>query len=453
MGFFDRLFAPRQKPAPLAMARLGRFSDSYKTGANYAAWDRSLKLFEQGSILDSYQAFFSYLRDEEQDNVHFALANGRLDFEIFQGSRVIRGSADHEKLRAEAQIARCEALNVVFMRRLAEKNFSLRYSRFALDPRQHISIVFDTFTLDGSPYKLYFALKEAATNADKLDDLLLDEFKVLRRADDEHLHHLPETQKEARYQFVQEKIRQALQLLNEGPLHREQYPSGYAYVLLSLIYQLDYLIQPEGHTMEALERMHRLYFGNDGKTTIEKNQALARGFDKLAARPKADFFKEMYRASFTFGITSPVQHDQIIRFIESELGNMDWYLDNGHPEIAMAVPGYIVGFSLFNYAPPKPVRDLLQLYYAICEPDYFKAIGWENAFSQNQRLDRKLILRAVTQIEKENKDKYPLLQIPIELLIFDSLPAFVRSYLWMIRMIEPTSIQGPLFHLDSHSSP
>ncbi len=53
MGFFDRLFAPRQKPAPLAMARLGRFSDSYKTGANYAAWDRSLKMFEQGSILDS----------------------------------------------------------------------------------------------------------------------------------------------------------------------------------------------------------------------------------------------------------------------------------------------------------------------------------------------------------------------------------------------------------------
>ncbi len=435
------------------MARLGRFSDSYKKGANYAAWDRSLKLFEQGSVLDSYQAFFSYLRDEEQDNVRFTLANGRLDFEIFQGSRVIRGSADHEKLRAEAQIARCEALNVGFMRRLAEKNFSLRYSRFALDPQQHIAIVFDTFTIDGSPYKLYFALKEAATNADKLDDLLLDEFKVLSRPEDEHLQHLPEAQKEAKYQFIKEKIRHTLQLLHDGPLHRDQYPSGYAYVLLSLIYQLDYLIQPEGHMMETLERMHRLYFTNDGKTTIEKNQALARGFDKLAARPKSDFFKEMYRATFTFGITSPVQHDQIIRFIETELGNMDWYLDNGHLEIALAVPGYIVGFSLFNYAPPKPVRDLLQLYYAICEPDYFKAIGWENAFFQSQRLNRKLILQAVAQIEKENKDKYPLLQVPVALLVFDSLPAFLRSYLWMIRSIDPASIQGPLFNLDSRNSP
>jgi len=39
----------------------------------------------------------------------------------------------------------------------------------------HVVIIFDSTTIDGSPYKLYHALKEAANHADKKDDLIIYE--------------------------------------------------------------------------------------------------------------------------------------------------------------------------------------------------------------------------------------------------------------------------------------
>ena len=85
------------------------------------------------------------------------------------------GKANIEKVTIEAKIAKTDTLNIGFMRRLLERNFQLRYSRFALDEENNITIRFDTSVLDGSPYKLYYALKELTTNADKLDDLLIDD--------------------------------------------------------------------------------------------------------------------------------------------------------------------------------------------------------------------------------------------------------------------------------------
>lgn len=451
MSIIDRFFKPAAKANPISLVHLGRYSDTYKKGTNYAAWSHALRAFEQGNYLDSYCAFFDYLKDEAQDNIRYTLKNDTLHFEIYQGSRKIEGFADAQRFRAEAKIACFDQLNVSFMRQLAEKNFSLKYSRFAIDPEKHIAILFDTFALDGSPYKLYFALKEVAVNADKLDDLLIDEFKALRKIENPRLVDEPQNLKEIKYTYIQNTIRTTLSFLQEGSLSQDQYPGGYAYVLLDLIYRLDYLTQPEGYMMESLERMHRVYFSSDGKSTLEKNHALVRECTKLAERSKADFFKEMYRASFTFGITHPVQHDQIIRFIDTELYNMDWYLENGHLEIARTIPGYIVGYTLFNYAPPKPIRDLLHLYYLICEPSYFLALGFDFEFynPESSTLHKKNICSALEQIVRDNLSNYPSLYLPKEILDFNSLPAFVKSYLWMIRSIDPVVTYKPVLIMDA----
>ena len=63
----------------------------------------------------------------------------------------------------------------------------MNFGRFALGESNELLVVFDTYTLDGSPYKLYFALKEMATQADKFDDLLLDEFDMLKPVEVSHL--------------------------------------------------------------------------------------------------------------------------------------------------------------------------------------------------------------------------------------------------------------------------
>lgn len=443
MGLLDRLLGHTSEDQSQPDIRFGRYSDSYKETANYEAWEAALERFEKEDFLGCYEAFLNYLRDEDEDNVRWKAEGNGIRFELLQGSKKIIGFADRKKLKVEAKIAKTEAVNVGFMRRLMEQNFSLKYSRYALDPDNNITIVFDTFTLDGSPYKLYYALKEVATNADKQDDLLLEEFKMLQPVDTSHLVPLPEPELEAKYNYIVQSIQTVFDEIDHGPLNKDQYPGGIAYLLLDLVYRLDYLIKPEGYTMETLERLHRLYFSKDNKTTEQKNQLLCRELRKLLDRPKADFFREMYRVTATFGITNPVNHDRVVDFIDGELHHMDWYKDNGHQRIALSVPGYIVGYCMFNYAVPKPDRDFFHLYFRITQHKYFSDLGFSSDYYEPdaEKFNKKAIRKSIESIVTANQKTYQRLDPAIGSLQFQSMADFARSYLLMVRNLDLTRIE------------
>ncbi len=437
MSFLKRLFKNTDSQPAVPEVRFGRYSDSYKETENYKAWDQSVEAFEEKQYLDSLRAFLRYLRDEHQDNVHWQDHGDRIEFEICQGSKLISGLADALHFKAESKVAKAKDLDVAFMRRLVEQNFDNLYSRYALDPDNNITVVFDTFTLDGSPYKIYHALKEMATHADKQDDLLLDEFDSLEPISSPALMPVPDAEKQTKYDYICREIDAALRVMEDGRLDKNQYPGGVGYLLLCLVYKLDYLTQPQGFMMETLERAHRLYFTNDGKTTAQKNLALAKELQTLRQRSQTLFYKEMYRASATFGITSPVNHRHIAGFIESELPNMDWYCENGHTEVALSVPGYIAGYCLFNYAPPRPVKDLLHLYFQITEAGFFKHLGFPAAMFEPETgvFHKKTIRQAIEGIVEKNRERFHL-QPDLSLLQWNDLPTFARSLLAMLARME-----------------
>ncbi len=438
MGIFDLLFGTDDEKVEQPNISFGRYSDSYKDSSRYAAWDISLEKFDEQEYLESYKQFFYYLRDEQEDNVRCKEVQGGLQFELYQGSKKITGLATPQKVKVEAKVVKAEALNVAFMRRLLEQNFNLKYSRFALDGEGNITIVFDTYTLDGSPYKLYYALKEVATKADKQDDLLLEEFKILQPVDITHLEELPQEEKEAKYAYIRQQIEKVLNEIEYGKLDKSQYSGSIGYLLLDLIYKLDYLIKPEGFMMETLEHLHRKYYESDGQSTAYKNQALCNELQELLDRDKEEFFKEMYRVKSTFGITHSVHHDRVVSIIDAELYHMDWYKEHGHFNVAMAIPGYIVGYCMFNYAVPKPDRDLFHLYYQIIEPDYFRSLGFKINYygPATGKFDKRAIKRAISRIVDQNKAYYPNLSPATGTLSYDSLPDFAKSYLLMIRNMD-----------------
>jgi len=435
MGFFNRFFGTKTTREQQPRITFGRYSDSYKDSAQYDAWDRSLEYFEEENYIKAYKEFFTYLRDPKEDNVSFSEEKGQIRFELFQGSKKINGVADAERIKIESRIAKADVLSLDFMHRLIEQNYALKYSRFALDPDNNIIIKFDSFTLDGSPYKLYYALKEIATNADKQDDLLLDEFVMLHPVETTHLQELPAAEKKVKYDFIIREIQAVFQEIDHGKLDIKQYPGGMAYLFLHLSYKLDFLVRPEGFMMEALERVHRLYFANDGKDTFEKISILREEFEKLKERSPEDFFKEMYLVKSTFGITNPANHDRVVSFIEGELHNMDWYSENGYHKIALAVPGYIVGYCMFNYAVPAPDRAFFFLFYQITETRFFKELGFTNEYydPEQQQFDKKAIKRAIRHIVSEHEMSYPDLYPNTNSLNYTSLHDFAKSYLLMIR--------------------
>jgi len=440
MNFFDYFFGDNKQQDPPPSIKFGRYTDAYKLGKQYDAWDKSLEKFENDEYLPSYILFLQYLRDDRENNVRWEEINNVIHFEILQGSKIIKGTADNKKVKIFTKVAVTDALNVGFMRRLIEINFDLKYGRYALDDDDDIVMVFDTYTLDGSPYKLYYALKELAISSDKQDDLLIDEFEILHTSDTGTILSIDESEKEAKYNFITEKVTGVFEAIDKGSLNTDQYPGGIAYLLLNLSYKLDYLVKPEGYMMEALERMHRLYFAKDNKSTIEKNRVLRKELKKLIDRPKEEFFKEMYNVTSTFGITAPANHDQVIGFIDGELHNMDWYQENGHQAVALAIPGYIIGYCLFNYAVPKPDRDLFQLFYQIVENDFFMKLGFKNEFynPETKKFDRKAIKKAIERIVENNENTYPKLNPKTNTLNYKSISHFAASFLLMVRNLDMT---------------
>ncbi len=444
MSIFDQFFKKKNTPREGdPKVSFGRFSDSYKQTRQYDAWDIALDKFEHEEYLESFKSFFDYLNDDREENVKYSQQEGKLGFEILQGSKKISGSADRTKIRVEAKIAKANDLNITFMRRMVERNFGLDYSRFGLDSENNITIVFDSFVLDASPYKLYYAIRELAIIADKHDDLLIDEFKELQAIENKHLVALPDEVKITKYNFITSRIKDVLEYIENDELKADQYPGGISYLLLDLCYKLDYLTKPEGFMMEALERINRLFFAKDGKSTEQKNEMLQKELELLSLRPKEEYFKEMYRVKTTFGITSPVTHERVIGLIDEVLHHMDWYRDNEYEKVALAIPGYIVGNCLFNYAVPKPVKDLYTLYYQIFEPDYFHQLGFKTVFFDPQKkgFEKRKIKNRIKEIALQNKRMYPTMAPNLSKLNFNNLTDFAKSYLLMVKELDLVRVE------------
>ena len=442
MNIFSRLFGTgKAEEAP--KVHFGRYTDAYKTTGQYDAWDESQELFESKKYIDAYACFLEYLNDDTVENVRYEKTVDGIKFEFFQGSKKIEGIANQKQVIVEAKIARAHQLDAAFMERLIRRNFDLKYARFALDESDVLTIKFNTYTLDGSPYKLYYALKELATNADKQDDLLEDEFQNITLVGVDHLKNISEKEKQIKYAFFTKKVKAVVNTISDNGKTVEEYPGGLGYHLLNAAYKLDYLICPEGFMMESLERIHRLYFSKDDQTMAEKVSMVRSEFQALLERPKEDYYREMYLTTSTFGITNPASHDRVRSFIDGELGNMEWFRQNGYLDTALAVPGYIVGYCLFNYAIPLPDRAFFHLYYQIMEPEYFSDLGFSEVYfdKNKETFNKKEIRRAIRNIVKTHRQKFPKLNPTINSLDYTDCAGFAKSYLLMVRNVNMMKLQ------------
>ncbi len=440
MSFWNRLFGNKAEPTkPQPRIKFGRYTDSYKQKQQYEAWEAALNKFEEQDYLGSYNALFSYLRDENEDNVRWVEENGSIKFEILQGSKRVTGTANAQKFVAEARIVYADNLGIAVMRRLVESNYVLEYSRYGLDNENNLVIKFDSSSLDGSPYKLYYALKEVAASADKQDDLLLDEFGVhLKPIDMGSKADLPAAEKEAKYDFVIQKIQSVLSEIDSKKLDGEKYPGGISYLLLDAAYRIDYLTSPEGFLMETIERMHRSFFSAEEKNMVLRNIGMRKELEKVKTRSKTLLITELYATTSTFGILAPKQHDALASLIDGELPNMDWYEANKHAAFAMAIPGYIVGYALFSFALPKPERALLAFYYTVLEPTLFASLGFTPTYfnTQTRTFDQKAIKTAIKEIIDGHLEAYPKLAPDFTILDFKTPTKFARSYLLMLRNLD-----------------
>jgi hypothetical protein len=424
---FDKLFAWRKKKKTVPGVSFGRYSDNNKTVEKVNRWTEGDTLSKQQKYHECLDAFFEYLRDDDQQNVMYERNDKEGKFHFYQGSKIVRGEFNEKHLQAQVTLAKMPQPSVAVMRRLLEMNFNLYYSRYALDG-DRLCMRFDSEIKTANPNKLYYGLKELATKADKQDDLLVDEFTLLQPLDTDHIIPVPDTEKEVKFNFLQKWIKETLEYINT--VDSEKFSGGIAYLLLSLSFRIDYLVIPEGKLLHDLEKIVDIYYRKDEKSITDKNNGMIDGFRKMQERSKEQVFPFLFRSKHVFSIVSPQNHKAVSDAINGAAQNMVWYRDNNHPFIASKVLEYGLSFCQYSYSLPKPLSDLFRLFMHINYSDYFTALGFSETLYDPSlnRFEEESIGDQVEEIIMTWQQKYPRLQFKVKNLRYSNLVAFNDSF-------------------------
>ena len=431
-SMLDKIFSwskkkPGEEPEPDPDIIFGRYSDNNKSVAKVEKWTTADSLFKEKKYHESISTFFEYLSDDGIENVIHKREGAKGEFYFYQGSKIIRGKYDEELLEAEALLASMPTPSVPVMRRLLEMNFTLYYSRYAIN-EDKIYMLFESDIITANPSKLYYGLKELATKADKQDDLLVQDFTSLQPLDTAHVIEIPEAEKEIKFRYFKKWIQESLDLINS--VDQDKYSGGIAYLLLALAYRIDYLIVPEGKLLLALEKIVEIYFRKDDRLVTEKNQEMMECFSKLLEKKKEDFFPYLFRSKFCFSIVTPQNFKTIADAIYNANQNISWYKENKLFDIAAQISEYGISYCQYSYSLPKPVTELFHLFMRINYGDYFTELGFRESFfnRETKEYNKEAIFQKIEEIERKWKDKYPELKFRTDKLKFENPFSFNQSY-------------------------
>ena len=424
----DKIFGwSKKKQGPAPDVLFGRYSDNNKSISKVNRWTDADNLFKEKKYPEGIDAFFDYLRDDETQNVVYERNGSTGRFELFQGSKIVRGSFDERELKAEVTLAKMPQPSVPVMRRLLEMNFNLYYSRFALD-NDRLNMRFDSNIESANPSKLYYGFKELATKADKQDDLLVQDFSTLQRTDSDHLVDIPEAEKGIKYEFLQKWIKQILDTI--ASLDADKFSGGISYMLLSLAYRIDYLIKPEAVLLNDLEKIPGIYFKKDDKPAVEKNRDMIDEYKKILSKPKEEIFGSLFKSKHTFAIVNPQNHKSVADSIHGANQNMVWYRDNNYPFIGIQVCEYGLAYCQYSYSLPRVLTELFHLYMQVNYSEYFAALGFGDSYydATKNQFNSQSIIDRIYEIQNKWKTKYPLMDFRTPNLRYDTMLNFNQTF-------------------------
>lgn len=438
MSFFKKIFGTREQEHTFLSdgepdIKFGRYSDSFKNEQQVEKWRKALALFKEKEYINSYKHFFMYLRDDDADNVKITEGDNEILFEVYQGSKKILGKATSEAVSAEVKVVKSNKLKVAFMRKLMERNYNLKYGRFALADDNTVYMKFSTTSEAGPPEKLYYALKEVAIQADKLDDLLINEFSSIENVDNTHIEPLDENELRVKIKWLKTYISKALNLVKDIGIKND---GDRAFILLSLAFKLDYLISPEGNLMDKLEKVQGIYYKqNNDKNIQEKIAEMIEVFETVSNLTDEEISNELYKTKATFGVGTPTSHAIISDQIQNLSLQINGSIENKNFELAKAISEYIAGYALFFYGMQRPTRRFFEFLVKIMNYEYYEELGFQRTYFKKGQLNKSEITKRLSEINNGFKSEFPGIALNSSNLKFESRAHFAYSFLKEIQKL------------------
>jgi len=439
MSFLKKLFSGAEETATATTAtvinnqsaatveiKFGRYTDCNKNKKQIDFWNQSDAKFKEKAYVDSFEALLNYIRDEHLGNVKITRNGDELDFELIQGSKIVRGKCNAKHFTAECPIILMDNPSIPVMRKLMSINYNLLYSKFALTENKLV-MKFTSHAIDAAPTKLYYALKELATKADQQDDLLASEFGSLKSTNNDHIIVLTDAEKEIKHQAIIAWINETKEAIAKHP-DPVAMCGGIAFLLLNLTYKIDYLICPQGSLTDSLEKIQQMFFAKNDLSTHEKNKQIMAEFDQIVAKPKEKIHEGLYEVKSTFAIANAGNHADYMNMMFNERTKVAWYKDNKYPEIVEAIYSYMISYAFFNYGMVTPVTDLLNLSMQLMNQDYYEKFGAKiKLVDANNTLNIVNLKLELNRNMAKNSVEYRNLKLDVNLLNFSSKTDFIDS--------------------------
>lgn len=407
-------------------------------------FNKSYEAFEKKEVLDAYEYFFKSLGNFSNgisnENIIITRENGKLSFEIYQGTAKISGYTTKEHLYAESTLVKKSNAHVALKRYILERNYQLTYIYYFAD-EEYIKLKLYHDNIAMSPHKIFFPLRELALNADFDKEYTRNEFTGIPLEDQSHLKELSEDELKIKYDYLHRWIKELHNKIATFPSNDNAGMQAFAY--LSLLFKIDYLLVPKYEIYQKMSKKIAEYFGDENNTTEAKNDELNIYINKLENISFEEFSTNFYEAKYTFNPTDRTSYEEINIFINDSLAKIRWYKNNRYVQIIPVIYEYIAFNILYNFGIHQVLKELLQIAIEVQNPDFFKAYGYPVLYNKKENsFSKKLIISKIEDTIIPFQKRFKSLEPFGESLNYSSLNEFSNSFYLQVVELDFEDIQS-----------
>lgn len=399
---------------------------------------RSYEAFEKKEILNAYEYFLRSLENFSNSlsnqNVIIKRQEDRLDFEIFQGSARVVGRITKENLYAEAILTKKSAANVALKRLILERNYQLTYAYYFSDEEYiKLKLFFDNITM--TPHKIFFPLREIALNADFDKEYVKSEFTDIALEDIDHLHSVDEEELSLKYDFLHKWIDEIKTKIATLPSNDNA--AMQSFILLYLIFKVDYLIVPKYSIFQRSSKKVQEYFSDENLSVDSKNEEIREYINELEKMSLEEFKTNFYDAKYTFNPAERTSHEEVEIFINESLAKIRWYKNNRYTQVLSVMYKYVALYLLYNYGLHPVTKGLLHILVEVQNPAFFKALGYETLYREETlSFSKKAIISKIENIISAYRDRFKMLKPFGDKLDYSSLNEFSHSFYLQLKNLD-----------------
>jgi len=438
---FYHFFHPTKTAEPIRH-HFGRGINAHLNPNEPQLFNQSIEAFREAQTLQAYQYYLQSLEnfnaDDSNQNIILRDEGETLHFKLFQGSAIVHGSVTEKTFTAYAVITTCDMMNVAIKRHILERNDQLTYVSYCTDKKElHLKLYLDNTTM--TPQKIFYPLRELALNADYEKEYLHYYFKQPSLSDTEHLEYLDEQELHIKYKAMQNWVQNCQKELEQLPSNDNN--TTVSFTLLTLIFQIDYLLVPRVDIMQEIFEKINSYFNNDERLLEQKNDELLAFVEKLKNMTFTEFKPHFYKAKQTFAPTEHTTIDELNQFIEGSLEKYRWFKQNRYTHVASTINHYIPLYILYNYGIHPSYKALLHLLIEVQNSDFFRALGYKELYDPSKKsFNTSAIITIVKEAIEPYQEQFNNLTPFGEALNYTTLEEFSHSFILNLKSLDYTEL-------------